>query len=123
VVTVEVSEVKANMARNNIERAGLSLWVHQQVFDAGEFLRQQPPSQYELVLLDSNREQYLDWWPWIQAVLSPGGLLVVDNAISHAAEMKEFTAQVQTAAGWGAIILPIGSGELVALKPVAYGTS
>lgn len=118
VVTVEVSAARADMARHNIERAGLSPWVRQEVTDAGEFLRRQPPSSFDLLFLDSDREQYEAWWPWIQAVVVPGGLLVVDNAVSHAAEMEGFLAQVQAAPGWRSVVVPVGKGELLALKPL-----
>lgn len=118
VVTVEVSEAKAQLARHNLERAGLSRWVHQEVMEAGQFLGQQPPSQFDLLFLDADREQYVAWWPWIQGVLAPGGLLVVDNAVSHAAEMEGFIAQVRARSGWRSVVVPMGNGEFVALKPV-----
>ena len=50
--------------------------------------------------------------------LAPGGLLVVDNAVSHASEMEAFLAGVRAAPGWRSLVVPIGNGELVALKPV-----
>ena len=119
VVTVEVSAAKAEMARQNVKRAGLAQWVQQELTDAGEFLREQPPSQYDLLFLDSNREQYASWWPSIQRVFAPGGLLVVDNAVSHAGEMESFIAKVRATAGWRSVVVPIGNGELIALKPNA----
>src|SRR5438105_6276656 len=66
VVTVEVAPAKAEMARQNFERAGLTEWIRQEVVDAGEFLRRQAPSCFDLLFLDSDREQYADWWPWLQ---------------------------------------------------------
>jgi predicted O-methyltransferase YrrM len=116
VVTVEAHEPKAEMARRNLERSGLSQWVRQEVTEAGRFLGQQPPSNFDLLFLDADREQYLAWWPWIQMVLAPGGLLVVDNAVSHAAEMESFIAEVRAAPGWRSLLVPIGNGEFVALK-------
>ena len=117
VVTLEISAAKAEMARQNFERADLSQWIRQELMEAGEFLREQPPSTFDMLFLDSNREQYLAWWPWIERVLAPGGLLVVDNAVSHAAEMESFIAQVRATAGWRSVVVPIGNGELIALKP------
>jgi predicted O-methyltransferase YrrM len=118
VVTVEVSAAKAQLARHNLERAGLARWVRQEVMEAGRFLAQQPPAEFDLLFLDSDREQYGAWWPWVQSVLAAGGLLVVDNAVSHAAEMEGFIAQVRATSGWRSVVVPIGKGELVALKPV-----
>jgi predicted O-methyltransferase YrrM len=118
VVTVEVSGAKAEIARRNLERSGLSPWVHQELTEAGQFLGRQPPSGFDLLFLDADREQYSAWWPCIQRVLAPGGLLVVDNALSHAPELESFRAQVRAAPGWRSLVIPIGNGELVALKPV-----
>jgi predicted O-methyltransferase YrrM len=121
VVTVEVSAAKAEMARSNLERSGLSPWVRQGVTEAGRFLGQQPPSNFDLLFLDADREQYEAWWPSIQKVPAPGGLLVVDNAVSHAPEMEGFVAEVLATPGWRSLVVPIGNGEFVALKPVQWG--
>ena len=117
VVTVEASPVKAEMARQNFERAGLSPWICQELVDAGAFLRQQEASQFDLLFLDADRQQYALWWPYLQNVIVPGGLLVVDNAVSHAQEMEGFLAQVHAAPGWRGLVIPVGNGEFVALKP------
>jgi len=118
VVTVEYSEPKAEMARHNLQRAGLSPWVRQVVMEAGSFLSQQPASQFDFLFLDADRQQYSAWWSSIQSVLAPRGLLIVDNAMSHAAEMEGFIATVQATPGWRSLVLPIGNGQLVALKPL-----
>src|SRR5438093_1228317 len=39
VITVEVAAAKAELARQNLERAGLSPWARQEVADAGLFLQ------------------------------------------------------------------------------------
>jgi len=57
VVTVEVSVAKAEMARQNLERAELSPWVHQEVTEAGEFFAQQPATEFDLLFLDADRKQ------------------------------------------------------------------
>jgi predicted O-methyltransferase YrrM len=88
------------------------------VTEAGQFLGQQLPASFDLVFLDADREQYLAWWPWLQSGLVPGGLLVVDNAVSHATEMEGFIAEVRATPGWRSLIVPVGNGEFVALKPV-----
>jgi predicted O-methyltransferase YrrM/catechol 2,3-dioxygenase-like lactoylglutathione lyase family enzyme len=116
VVTVEVCPDKAAMARHNLERSGLAPWVRQEVTDAGPFLQRLAPARFELVFLDANRGQYTAWWPRVQEILVPGGLLVVDNAVSHAAELGEFRARVSATAGWRALVVAVGNGELIALK-------
>jgi predicted O-methyltransferase YrrM len=118
-VTVEVSPSKADLARRNFERSGFAGWIHQEVREAGEFLRRQAPSSFDLVFLDSDRDQYVAWWAWIQQVLAPAGLLVADNAVSHAEEMAEFMAAVRDTVGWRSLVVPVGKGEFVAVKQAA----
>jgi predicted O-methyltransferase YrrM len=118
VVTVEVSPTRVDMARQNLERSGLSDWVRQERVDAGPFLQEQPSASCDLLFLDAARQQYAAWWPDIQRVLAPGGLLVVDNAVSHATELETFIAAVRGTAGWRSLVVPVGKGEFVALKPL-----
>jgi predicted O-methyltransferase YrrM len=116
VVTVEVSPAKAALARRNFERAALTNWIRLEVMEAGDFLGRQLPSGFDFLFLDSDRRQYKSWWPSLHAVLEPGGLLVADNAVSHAAEMEEFTKLVAASGRYRSLVVPIGNGEFVALK-------
>ena len=68
------------------------------------------------VFLDAERSILMDCYAAVIPRLVPGGLLVVDNAISHAHEMGEFLAHVPTDARVDSLIVPIGSGELVCRK-------
>jgi predicted O-methyltransferase YrrM len=116
VTTVEAAEAKAALTRQNFDRAGLSAHLRLQVMDAGAFLTHEPAASFDLVFLDADRSQYLGWWPGIDAVLSPGGVLVVDNAVSHAAEMAPFMELVRGTAGYRCCMVPVGKGEFLAAK-------
>ena len=116
VTTLESSPNKANMARTNFAQAGLQAWIDLKVLDAGEFIRQQPNAVFDFVFLDSDREAYLAWWSDLQRVLIQGGLLVSDNAVSHAHEMADFVRAVQQTHGYLTSLVPVGNGELVVLK-------
>ena len=116
VTTLESSPSKADMARANFARAGLQAWIDLKVLDAGKFIQQQPNEVFDFVFLDSDREAYLAWWRDLQRVLVPGGLLVSDNAVSHAHEMMDFVRAVQQTRGYLNSLVPVGNGELVVLK-------
>jgi predicted O-methyltransferase YrrM len=51
-------------------------------------------------------------------VLLPGGLLVVDNAISHPAELAPFVALVKADAQLDTSLVPVGNGEFLAVRTV-----
>ena len=116
VTTVERAPDKRALAEENFRRAGLAPRIRQVAGDAGEFLASCAPGAFDFVFLDSDRGQYADWWPALRHVLAPGCLLVVDNAVSHAHELKDFVQRVEATEGYLSSLLPVGKGELVILK-------
>lgn len=116
VTTVEQSQFKADLARANFERVSLTPWIKQHVGEAGEFLKQQADNSFGMILLDADRAQYVRWWNDLQRVMTLSGLLIVDNAGSHASEMTPFIDLVQATPGYLTSLVPIGNGELLALK-------
>lgn len=116
VTTVEVLPSKVEMARANFARAGLSASIYIHLGDAGAFLRTERDSSYDFIFLDADRDQYVNWWPDLQRVLAPGGLIGMDNALSHAGEVAEFIATVCTVPGFLSVLVPLGSGEFLIYK-------
>jgi predicted O-methyltransferase YrrM len=116
IVTVERSPAKAEMARVNFARAGLAARIQQHLTDGGSFLKQQPPGSFDFVFLDSERGEYVGWWPDLQRVLVPGRMMVIDNAVSHAGEVKEFADLVRATSGYMTALVPVGKGEFLVLK-------
>ncbi|WBS03590.1 class I SAM-dependent methyltransferase [Pseudoduganella sp. SL102] len=115
VTTVELHDTKYAMAQENFKRAGLDDRIDALNADAGEVLRVAGDAAYDLVFLDSDRAQYAGWWPEIRRVLRPRGMLVVDNAVSHADEMASFIDAVK-ADGFTCSLVPVGKGEFLATR-------
>lgn len=116
VTTVEASQFKIDLAAANFARAGLEPIIDLVHDDAGRFLERSQQGAFDLVFLDSERSQYPGWWPRLDAALRPGGLLVVDNATSHAAELAPFVALVGADARYTSCLVPVGNGEYLAVK-------
>jgi predicted O-methyltransferase YrrM len=116
VTTVEFLEWKVDMAALNFERAGLSDAITLVRGDAGALLQRTPDDAFDLVFLDSERTEYPGWWPHLRRVLRPGGLLVVDNATSHADEMAPLAALLRDDGAFTTSLVPVGKGELLAVK-------
>jgi predicted O-methyltransferase YrrM len=116
VTTIEMSPQKIAMARENFERGGLASRITQREGDAGVHQQQLGDGSFDLVFLDSKRSVYLDWWPALRRILRAGGLLVVDNATSHADEMAAFTDAVRADPAFTASLVPVGKGEFLAVK-------
>ena len=79
-------------------------------------LQRSADGAFDLVFLDSERPEYPGWWPHLKRVLRPGGLLVVDNATSHAVEMAPFVALVAADVSFVTSLVPVGNGEFLAAK-------
>ena len=121
VTTVEQAEKKVALARSNFGRAGgLGELIQQETGDAGEYLRDLPAASIGFLFLDAGRAHYVAWWPELRRILAPGGLMIVDNAISHADELAEFMKTVrEDSAGFLTALVSAGKGEWLVFKPSA----
>jgi predicted O-methyltransferase YrrM len=116
VTTIESAEYKVGLATKNFARSGLASGITLVHDDAGLVLGRSADSTFDLVFLDSERSEYVGWWPHLKRVLRPGGLLVVDNATSHVEEMAAFVALVEADTSFTTSLVPVGNGEFLAVK-------
>ena len=116
VTSVELSDYKISLARENLARSGVASHVTLLHEDGTDVLERSPDGAFDLVFLDAERSEYSSWWPDLKRVLRPGGLLVVDNATSHAEEMAPFARLLRADASFTSSLVPVGNGELLAVK-------
>ncbi|MDY0964690.1 O-methyltransferase [Massilia sp. CFBP9026] len=116
VTTVELSAGKVALARENFARASLQDRIVQVEGQAADFLANSADESFDLIFLDAERSAYLGWLPQIERILRPGGLVVVDNATSHAQELAPFIQALRCASGWSTSLVPVGKGEFLATK-------
>ena len=112
VVSLDALGDKTDLAKSNLARVGLAGTVELITMDAGAYLKETADQSFDFVFLDASRSRYVDWWPGIQRVLD-WGILVVDNAVSHAAEMHPFLTLVRSEPDLDQAVLPIGKGQLI----------
>ena len=117
--TIEHAEYKAALAASNFARSGLASSISLVRDDAGRVLERSEDGAFDLIFLDSERPEYPGWWPHLKRVLRSGGLLVVDNATSHPAEMALFIALVAADGAFTTSLVPVGNGEFLAVKTIA----
>jgi predicted O-methyltransferase YrrM len=116
VTTIEQAGYKIELAAKNFERSGFSHAITQIQAEAGAFLAGATDASFDFIFLDSERSAYPAWWPNIKRVLRAGGLLVVDNATSHAAEMAPFATLVSADPLFTTCTVPVGNGEFLATR-------
>ena len=80
------------------------------VSDAQDYLRK-TTEKFDFILLDAERDAYCDYWNYLPQILKEkGGLLVVDNVVSHEFEVKDFLNLVRDNSKFSTTTLPIGAG-------------
>jgi len=107
--SVEIDPARTAMARANLGRAGLAAELV--TGDAAETLRTSHAGAWDLVFLDAERPAYAGYWPELVRALRPdGGLLAIDNVLSHAAEVAEVTALIAAEPAVTTVLVPVGAG-------------
>jgi predicted O-methyltransferase YrrM len=116
VVSLEVESERTAQALANLTRAGVKGAADLRVQDAAEALPAHEDAAWDLIFLDAERPAYAGYWPHLLRILVPRGLLVVDNALSHAKELVDFSELVYGAEGVTSTLLTVGAGVLLAVK-------
>lgn len=114
--SIDLNPDKTEAARVNLAQAGLLDLATLLTGDAADVLSQSAPGAYDLIFLDADRSRYIDYWPDLQRVLRRQGLLVVDNALSHAEECQSFFELVAATPGYRTLCLPLGKGGMLIIK-------
>jgi caffeoyl-CoA O-methyltransferase len=66
--------------------------------------------------LDAERDVYIDVYEKVVNNVVPGGIIAVDNVISHADELADFVSHAENDPRVDALVVPIGKGILVCRK-------
>ncbi len=80
IVSVERDEAMANLARENIEKAGLSAQITVVEADAEEYLKTLEDS-FDMIFMDAAKSHYIYFLPECIRLLKSGGVLVSDNIL------------------------------------------
>jgi len=119
-ISLELDERHADVARTNIERAELSDKVELRVGDARELLAALAESgvePFDLVFIDADKEGYPEYLEWSMKLSQPGTLILGDNAIrgggvldpkdDSARATRQFNRMLAEDERLSSIILPI----------------
>lgn len=117
VTTVEIDVKRSAEAKRHVAELELSEIVQFWVGDAVDYL-QEAQDTFDFILLDAERNAYENYWPDLKRLIKPkGGVLIIDNVISHAAEVKSFLELIKNDQNFMSSILPVGAGLcMVVLK-------
>ncbi|MGB2990715.1 MAG: class I SAM-dependent methyltransferase, partial [Candidatus Zixiibacteriota bacterium] len=113
-ITFELLEEKARLARETLKAAGIEEIVKLITGDAREYLNKYKDISF--CFLDADKDVYYDCYEKIVPNLVKGGLLVADNAITHKEVLTPMLDRALNDERVDALIVPIGSGVLVCRK-------
>ena len=131
ITTVEWDHAMAELAKGNIERAGLSDRIHVLEKDAKELLPALT-GEYDVIFLDGPKAHYIHMLNDCIRLLKKGGILVSDNVLykgmtaddSHVVRRKitivkrlrHFIAAQQQRPELKSVLLPLGDGVTVSVR-------
>jgi caffeoyl-CoA O-methyltransferase len=119
-ISLEIDEHHAKVARNNIERAGLSDKVEIRVGDAHELLAsliENDEGPFDVIFIDADKEGYPDYLASSLRLVKRGSLILGDNTIrggtvldpedATARATREFNERIARDPGLSSIALPL----------------
>jgi len=119
-VSLEIDERHAEVARENVDRAGLSGKVEIRVGDARELLAgiaEGGEGPFDVVFIDADKTGYLEYLEWSLRLTRPGSLILGDNTVRggsildprdvSARATNEFNERIAGDPRLSAILLPI----------------
>jgi len=114
--SVELDSERLGEANLNLKEAGLRDLVDLRQQDAGACLAASPDEIWDFIFLDAERPSYAGYWPDLLRSLSTGGLLAIDNVLSHAEELADVRRLIESDERVMAALAPVGAGVLLVVK-------
>jgi caffeoyl-CoA O-methyltransferase len=125
----DVSDEWTSVARRYWERAGLSDRIELRLGPAEQTLAALPAeTSFDLAFIDADKTGYVRYWDLIVPMIKPGGVILVDNTLSHGrvvdlAEqgdnvvgIRQFNGHALADERVELVLLPIGDGLTLARK-------
>jgi caffeoyl-CoA O-methyltransferase len=125
----DISEEWTSLARKYWERAGLTDRIELRLGPAAQTLEALPAgTSFDLAFIDADKTGYAGYWDLIVPMVKPGGVILVDNTLSHGrvVEASEQDDNVQGIRRFNSmavadnrvelVLLPIGDGLTMARK-------
>jgi predicted O-methyltransferase YrrM len=119
-ISLEIDEHHAEVARENVERAGLGERVEVRVGDARELLAglvESNEKPFDIVFIDADKEGYPEYLEWSMRLSRPGSLILADNTIrggsvldpqdDSARATRDFNERIANDFRLSAIVVPL----------------
>ena len=115
--TIEFYEKRQCIARENIEKCGLTKFVTFKQGTALEILNELDFVP-DMVFIDANKSEYIQYFDLLKDKLPKGAIILADNVVSHAAKVADFLETIKNDIRYQSQVLDLPAGLLMALKLV-----
>lgn len=113
VTSIDHNPAKHEQAETNLRRAGLRETVDLRQGDAQEIVTSLP-GPFDFVFFDADRRSAPAQLELLLPKLSPGALVLHDNALSHPDEIADYLKTIGSLPQFDHLVLPIGKGLSIA---------
>jgi predicted O-methyltransferase YrrM len=117
--SLEIDPKRAATAQSNVRQAGLEKTVAVLCGDALELIPRLR-GRFDFLFLDAVKRDYLRYLKAAEPKLKPGAVVVADNVIVHASEMRDFLRYIRTSPDYETVLVRAsmekGDGMTVSLK-------
>ena len=94
IVTIEINREVAELARRNIQEAGIEPRVEVLVGDALEIIPE-VEGEFDMVFLDADKGEYREYLRLVEGKLRRGSVVVADNVRSSSYSMRDYLDHVR----------------------------
>jgi caffeoyl-CoA O-methyltransferase len=125
----DVSDQWTSVAREYWKRAGVADRIELRLGPAAQTLRSLPDGTiFDYAFIDADKTGYVEYWDLIVPMIRPGGLILVDNTLSHGRVVdlrvqddtvqgiRRFNGHAQADQRVELVLLPVGDGLTMARK-------
>lgn len=110
ITTLEIDAQRSSDAKIHAQNLSVDDVIDFWIGDAKEFLKSSN-EYYDFILLDAERDAYIEYWQYLQKMLNAkGGVLIIDNVISHADQVVDFIRLIQKDDRFITSTIPLGAG-------------
>jgi predicted O-methyltransferase YrrM len=110
-ITIEIHDDEARIARKNIERAKIQPTIKVIVGDAIEVIPNLR-GEFDLVFVDAEKSEYLEYLQLVETRLHNGSTIVADNAGIFADQMSDYLGYVRSSGKYRSRFIPVGEDGL-----------
>ncbi|MBN8788409.1 MAG: O-methyltransferase [Terrimonas sp.] len=93
-ISLEIDQHHADVAKENIAKAGLAESVTVRIGNALEELpkiKSENAGPFDVIFIDADKEPYAEYFKWALQLSKPGTLIIVDNVVREAKILDEHT--------------------------------